>query len=127
VDEANQQAVSEPLQSQIPDVPWHAIYEKVNGVRVTVAKQLPDPAAYAEALEQNARALIVATVSRQSSIHVTEDVVVDRDQMVVGVDNLYLSDGSVLPTQGSANPAPTIMAPAARLADHLRGSGRPAP
>ena len=50
-----------------------------------------------------------------------EDGVVDRDQRVFGMDNLYLSDGSVLPTQGSANPALTIMALAARLADHLTG------
>ena len=33
--------------------------------------------------------------------------------------NLYITDGSVLPTQGSANPALTIMAVAARAADHL--------
>ena len=35
------------------------------------------------------------------------------------VPNLYITDGSVLPTQGSANPALTIMAVAARAADHL--------
>ena len=35
------------------------------------------------------------------------------------VPNLYLADGSVLPTQGSANPALTIMALAARCADGL--------
>ena len=33
--------------------------------------------------------------------------------------NLYITDGSVLPTQGSANPALTIMALAARAADRL--------
>jgi choline dehydrogenase-like flavoprotein len=43
---------------------------------------------------------------------------------VFGIDNVYLADGSVLPTQGSANPALTIMALAARLADHLRGGSR---
>jgi choline dehydrogenase-like flavoprotein len=47
--------------------------------------------------------------------------VVDRNQKVFGVDNLYLADGSVLPTQGAANPALTIMALTARLADHLAG------
>ena len=36
--------------------------------------------------------------------------------------NLYITDGSVLPTQGSANPALTIMAVAARAADQLTGA-----
>jgi choline dehydrogenase-like flavoprotein len=45
--------------------------------------------------------------------------VVDRDQRSFAVENLYIADGSVLPTQGSANPALTIMALAARLAEHL--------
>jgi len=48
-----------------------------------------------------------------------EDGVVDRDCRVFGVDNLLICDGSVLPTQGSANPALTIMANAARVADGL--------
>jgi choline dehydrogenase-like flavoprotein len=43
---------------------------------------------------------------------------------VFGVDRLYIADGSVLPTQGSANPALTIMALAARLADRLIAHGR---
>ena len=39
--------------------------------------------------------------------------------------NLLITDGSVLPTQGSANPALTIMAVAARAADRLiAGTGR---
>ena len=33
--------------------------------------------------------------------------------------NLYITDGSALPTQGSANLALTIMAVAARAAHHL--------
>jgi choline dehydrogenase-like flavoprotein len=40
------------------------------------------------------------------------------------VPNLYITDGSVLPTQGSANPALTIMAVAARSADHLTSGAR---
>jgi choline dehydrogenase-like flavoprotein len=40
------------------------------------------------------------------------------------VPNLYITDGSVLPTQGSANPALTIMAVAARSADHLISGAR---
>ena len=45
--------------------------------------------------------------------------VVDRSCRTFAVPNLYITDGSVLPTQGSANPALTIMAVAARAADHL--------
>jgi len=45
--------------------------------------------------------------------------VVDGHSRTVAVPNLYITDGSVLPTQGSANPALTIMAVAARAADQL--------
>ncbi len=53
------------------------------------------------------------------------DGVVDRDGRSFAVPNLYITDGSVLPTQGSANPALTIMALAARAADQMaaRASG----
>jgi len=52
-----------------------------------------------------------------------QDGVVDARHKVFGTENLYICDGSVLPTQGSANPALTIMALAARLAEHLRSAG----
>jgi choline dehydrogenase-like flavoprotein len=45
--------------------------------------------------------------------------VVDSDQRAWKVPNLFISDGSVLPTQGSANPALAIMALSSRLADRL--------
>jgi choline dehydrogenase-like flavoprotein len=48
-----------------------------------------------------------------------EDGVVDGDLRTFAVRNLYITDGSVLPTQGAANPALTIMALAARTARHL--------
>lgn len=50
--------------------------------------------------------------------------VVNSDQRTFAVPNLYIVDGSVLPTQGAANPALTIMALAARCADQLIGVGR---
>lgn len=54
---------------------------------------------------------------------VTEsDGVVDGDCRSFAVPNLLITDGSVLPTQGSANPALTIMAVAARAADRLTRS-----
>jgi choline dehydrogenase-like flavoprotein len=48
-----------------------------------------------------------------------DNSVVDANHRCWGVPNLYITDGSVCPTQGSANPALTIMALASRLADHL--------
>ena len=51
--------------------------------------------------------------------------VVDSDCRTFAVPNLYITDGSVLPTQGSANPALTIMAIAARAADRML-AGHPA-
>ncbi len=67
-----------------------------------------------------------------------EQSVVDSDHRVWGIPNLFLADGSVMPTQGSANPALTIMALSSRLAQRLadgrldasqatarRSSGRP--
>jgi choline dehydrogenase-like flavoprotein len=48
-----------------------------------------------------------------------EDSVVDATHRVWGVPNLFVCDGSVMPTQGSANPALVIMALADRLAELL--------
>jgi choline dehydrogenase-like flavoprotein len=48
--------------------------------------------------------------------------VVDRDCRAFAVPNLLITDGSVLPTQGSANPALTIMAVAAKAAAALIAS-----
>ncbi len=48
-----------------------------------------------------------------------QEGVVDSDCFTFAVPNLMITDGSVLPTQGSANPALTIMAVAARAADRL--------
>jgi choline dehydrogenase-like flavoprotein len=48
-----------------------------------------------------------------------ETGVVDSDHRVWGVPNLFVSDGSVMPTQGAANPALTVMALASRLAERL--------
>jgi choline dehydrogenase-like flavoprotein len=48
-----------------------------------------------------------------------EHSVVDANQRAWAVPNLFLADGSVCPTQGSANPALTIMALASRLAQRM--------
>jgi len=49
-----------------------------------------------------------------------EGRVIDANQRIWGAPNVFCSDGSVCPTQGSANPALTIMALASRLADRMR-------
>jgi choline dehydrogenase-like flavoprotein len=48
-----------------------------------------------------------------------ERSVVNADHRCWEVENLFIADGSVMPTQGSANPALTIMALASRLAGRL--------
>ncbi len=48
-----------------------------------------------------------------------ERSVVDANHRAWEVPNLFIADGSVMPTQGSANPALTIMALASRLAELL--------
>jgi len=48
-----------------------------------------------------------------------EESVCDSDHRIWGVPNVFIADGSALPTQGSANPALTIMAAASRLADRM--------
>jgi choline dehydrogenase-like flavoprotein len=45
--------------------------------------------------------------------------VVDKFGRTWDVANLFICDGSILPTQGSANPGLTIQALAARTADYL--------
>ena len=49
--------------------------------------------------------------------------VVDADLRTFAVPNLYITDGSTLPTQGAANPALTIMAVTARAADRMTSGG----
>ena len=50
-----------------------------------------------------------------------EDSVIDSSHRVWGIDNVFVVDGSVLPTQGAANPALVIMALADRCARLLAG------
>ena len=49
--------------------------------------------------------------------------VVDKFGRTHGIANLFICDGSILPTQGSANPGLTIQALAARTADYLIAQG----
>jgi choline dehydrogenase-like flavoprotein len=47
------------------------------------------------------------------------DSVCDADHRLWGVPNVFVTDGSALPTQGAANPALTIMAESSRVAEIL--------
>ena len=49
--------------------------------------------------------------------------VVDKFGRTHDIPNLFVCDGSILPTQGSANPGLTIQALAARTADYLISQG----
>ncbi|MBA3788177.1 MAG: hypothetical protein H0X21_05720, partial [Actinobacteria bacterium] len=49
-----------------------------------------------------------------------EESVIDSDHRAWGIPNLLVADGSVMPTQGAANPALAIMALADRLAGLLQ-------
>jgi choline dehydrogenase-like flavoprotein len=51
--------------------------------------------------------------------------VVDKFGRTHDIPNLFVCDGSIFPTQGSANPGLTIQALAARTADYLIGQGDP--
>jgi choline dehydrogenase-like flavoprotein len=84
-----------------------------------------------EAILRGAGATEVITIDRYAHLvggcrmgdDETEGVV-DADLRSFAVPNLYVTDGSVLPTQGAANPALTIMALAARCADRLIAGSR---
>ncbi len=52
-----------------------------------------------------------------------ETSVIDGFGRTHDIANLFVCDGSVMPTQGSANPGLTIMAIAARTADYLISQG----
>ncbi len=59
--------VIQRLADQFPDLPWQIIYERVSEARVPAAKRLPDLTAYADALEEHARAFATAAASAHSS------------------------------------------------------------
>jgi choline dehydrogenase-like flavoprotein len=52
-----------------------------------------------------------------------ETSVTDQYGRTHEIANLFICDGSLMPTQGSANPGLTIMAIAARIGDYLIGQG----
>ncbi|MCA1663136.1 MAG: GMC family oxidoreductase [Myxococcales bacterium] len=74
-------------------------------------------AAGAEEMVQEARFAHLVGAARMGSD--PSRSVVDKFGRTWDVPNLFICDGSILPTQGSANPGLTIQALAARTADYL--------
>ena len=74
-------------------------------------------AAGAKEVVQESRYAHLVGAARMSAT--PEDGVCDKWGRTWDVDNLFVMDGSVMPTQGSANPGLTIQALAARTADYL--------
>ncbi len=78
-------------------------------------------AAGAEEVVQEARYAHLVGAARMGND--PETSVVDRFCRTHDIPNLFVCDGSVMPTQGSANPGLTIMSLAARTADYLISEG----
>src|ERR671932_281580 len=77
-------------------------------------------------LLQDAGATDILTIDRYAHVIggarmvlTADDSVCDSDHRIWGVPNVFVTDGSALPSQGAANPALTIMAESSRLADIL--------
>lgn len=78
-------------------------------------------AAGAEEVVQEARYAHLVGAARMGSDPRTS--VVDKFGRTHDIANLFVCDGSIMPTQGSANPGLTIQALAARTADYLISQG----
>ncbi len=78
-------------------------------------------AAGAQEVVQEARYAHLVGAARMGSD--PETSVVDKFGRAHDIANLFVCDGSVMPTQGSANPGLTIMCLAARTADYLISQG----
>ena len=61
--------------------------------------------------------------ARRAWAGIPSESVVDKFGRTHDIANLFVCDGSVMPTQGSANPGLTIQALAARTADYLIAQG----
>ncbi len=78
-------------------------------------------AAGAQEVVQETRYAHLVGAARMGSDPATS--VVDQFGRTHDVANLFVCDGSIMPTQGSANPGLTIMALSARIADYLIREG----
>jgi choline dehydrogenase-like flavoprotein len=99
---------------------WHpADHARLTRLRAVVARELAELGRIESATgafpDPNAHHHAGTTRMHADSAH----GVVDADCRVHGVDNLFVAGASVFPTAGFVNPVLTIVALAARLADHL--------
>ncbi len=78
-------------------------------------------AAGAQEVVQEARYAHLVGAARMGDDPATS--VVDQFGRTHDIANLFICDGSILPTQGSANPGLTVMALAARIADYIITQG----
>lgn len=78
-------------------------------------------AAGAEEVVQEARYAHLVGAARMGNDPATS--VVDQFGRTHDIANLFICDGSIMPTQGSANPGLTIMSLSARIADYLVREG----
>lgn len=73
-------------------------------------------------MAENARARIANHILGGARFGVDpKDSVLDSNCKAWNFDNLYVTDGSFMPTSGSGNPTLTIQANSFRVADHLKG------
>ena len=100
-----------------------ALHENDEKLRDFGAKKTEDVmwAAGAQEVVQEARFAHLVGAARMGSDPATS--VVDSFGRTHDIANLFICDGSILPTQGSANPGLTIQALAARTADYLISQG----
>ena len=116
-----------------PDISWQISDQEVHTIRTFVsvakdafaanglAKITPDPALHTDKIVDNLKDTFHhcggTIMSTRSS-----DGVVNTDLRLHQVSNAYVCSSSVFPCSGIANPTHTIMALAARLAEHLDGT-----
>lgn len=134
----NQKWMDRLRDSRLPALAgWHKSYDDVFGVLNHVTKQVFEefrldgaPARPRGEYGRDGKAFGYGTVhhaigslrmpSRPTYVSpFSADSAVDEDLQVLGMDNLYVCDMSVMPFSSAANPVRTLVALALRLSDHL--------
>ena len=93
---------------------------KISAAGTATVKEILEAAGATETFDESRFAHLVGACRMGDD---PETSVVDRYGRTHDVANLFVCDGSVMPTQGSANPGLTIQSLAARTADYLISQG----